>query len=77
MEASKREASAQIILARASKEAIELVTDAIGDKELPVVYLLGEKYISSIGALSESDNAKSVVFPADIPAAIRGMMGKG
>lgn len=77
LEASKREASAQIILARASKEAIELVTDAIGDKELPVVYLLGEKYISSIGSLSESDNAKSVVFPADIPAAIRGMMGKG
>ncbi len=76
LEASKREAEAQVILAKASKLAIQLVTEAIGEKELPVVYLLGEKYINSIEALSSSDNAKSVVFPADIPAAIRGMMGK-
>jgi regulator of protease activity HflC (stomatin/prohibitin superfamily) len=76
LEASKREAEAQVILAKASKLAIQLVTEAIGEKELPVVYLLGEKYISSIEALSSSDNAKSVVFPADIPAAIRGIMGK-
>ena len=76
LEASKREAEAQIILARASKQAIELVSEAIGEKELPVVYLLGEKYVESIQRLSASDNAKSVVFPADIPAAIRGMMNK-
>jgi regulator of protease activity HflC (stomatin/prohibitin superfamily) len=76
LEASKREAEAQVILAKASQKAIELVTEAIGEKEMPVVYLLGEKYISSIQNLSTSDNSKSVVFPADIPAAIRGMMGK-
>lgn len=76
LEASKREAEAQVILAKASKLAIQLVTEAIGEKELPVVYLLGEKYIASIEALAGSDNAKSVVFPADIPAAIRGMIGK-
>jgi regulator of protease activity HflC (stomatin/prohibitin superfamily) len=76
LEASKRDAEAQVILAKASKLAIQLVTEAIGDKELPVIYLLGEKYIGSIEALAGSDNAKSVVFPADIPAAIRGMMGR-
>lgn len=75
LEASKREAEAQVILADASKTAINLVTDAIGDKELPVVYLLGEKYISSLQELSSSDNSKFVVFPADIPTALRGMMG--
>lgn len=75
LEASKREAEAQVILAEASKTAINLVTDAIGEKELPVVYLLGEKYISSLQQLSDSDNSKFVVFPADIPAALRGMMG--
>ena len=75
LEASKREAEAQVILADASKTAINLVTDAIGDKELPVVYLLGEKYINSLQELSSSDNSKFVVFPADIPAAIKGMMG--
>jgi len=76
LEASKREAEAQVILAKASQRAIQLVSEAIGEREMPVVYLLGEKYISSIQTLAASDNSKSVVFPADIPAAIRGMMGK-
>lgn len=76
LEASRREAEAQVILATASKEAISLVTAAIGERELPVIYLLGEKYISSLRQLSSSDNAKFVVFPADIPAALQGMLGK-
>ncbi|PCJ27965.1 MAG: hypothetical protein COA96_02035 [SAR86 cluster bacterium] len=76
LEASKREAEAQVILAEASKNAITLVTEAIGEKEMPVVYLLGEKYISSLQNLSESENTKFVVFPADIPAAIKGLMGR-
>ncbi|MFT4585895.1 MAG: regulator of protease activity HflC (stomatin/prohibitin superfamily) [Gammaproteobacteria bacterium] len=76
LEASKREAEAQVILAKASQRSIQMVTEAIGDQEMPVVYLLGEKYINSIQALSRSSNAKTVVFPADIPSAIQGMMGK-
>lgn len=76
LEASKREAEAQVVLAKASQRAIELVTEAIGDKEMPVVYLLGEKYMGALQQLSSSNNAKSVVFPADIPSAIQGMMGK-
>lgn len=76
LEASRRTAEAQVILAQASKEAITLVTDAIGERELPVIYLLGEKYISSLQQLSSSDNSKFVVFPADIPAALQGMLGR-
>jgi len=76
LEASKREAEGQVILAEASKVSITLVTEAIGEKEMPVVYLLGEKYISSLQNLSGSDNTKFVVFPADIPAAIKGLMGR-
>lgn len=75
LEASKREAEAQVILAEASKRAITLVTEAIGDKEMPVVYLLGERYINSLEQLSGSENAKFLVFPADIPNALRGLMG--
>ena len=75
LEASRREAEAQVILAQASQTAIELVTSAVGDKELPVAYLLGEKYITSLQNLSASVNSKFVVFPADIPTAIKGMMG--
>ncbi len=75
LEASRREAEAQVILAQASQTAIELVTSAVGDNELPVAYLLGEKYIASLQNLSASENSKFVVFPADIPAALKGMMG--
>lgn len=75
LEASRREAEAQVVLAQASQTAIELVTSAVGNNELPVAYLLGEKYIASLQNLSASENSKFVVFPADIPAALKGMMG--
>lgn len=76
-EASKRDAEAQVMLAQGSQRALELVAGAIGDKEMPVVYLLGEKYIKSMEMLAASGNSKTVVFPADLPAAIKGLMGKG
>ena len=75
LEASKRDAQAKIVLAEASQQAIEKVTLAIKEHELPVMYLLGEKYIESIKAIAASDNGKTIVLPADIPAAIRGIMG--
>ncbi|PID45340.1 MAG: hypothetical protein CSB47_09145 [Proteobacteria bacterium] len=75
LEASRRDAQAQVILAEASKRSIQMVSAAIGDNELPVVYLLGEKYVTSLEELAKSDNGKSIVLPADIPAAIKGMMG--
>ncbi len=74
-EASKRDAQAKIVLAEASQQAIEKVTQAIKDNELPVMYLLGEKYIESIRVMATSDNGKTIVLPADIPAAVRGIMG--
>lgn len=74
-EASKRDARAKIVLAEASQQAIEKVTEAIKDKELPVMYLLGEKYVESIKEISTSENSKTIVLPADIPAAIRGVLG--
>lgn len=76
MEASKLDAEAQVILSNASKEAIENVTSAIQDKELPAMYLLGQRYIDAIGSVATSDNAKTIIIPADLPAAVRGMLGK-
>lgn len=76
LEASKRDAEAQVVLAKASQKAIEMVTQAIGSQELPVVYLLGEKYVKSLQDVAKSANGKLVVFPADIPSAIKGMMGR-
>lgn len=76
LEASKRDAEAQVVLAKASQRAIEMVTAAIGDQEMPVVYLLGEKYVKSLEQISKSQNGKTIVLPADLPAAVKGMMGK-
>ena len=76
LEASRRDAEAQVLLAKASQRAIQLVTEAIGESETPVVYLLGEKYINVLSELAASDNSKTVVLPADLPIAVRGMMGK-
>ncbi|TLS68242.1 SPFH/Band 7/PHB domain protein [Mariprofundus erugo] len=76
MEASKLDAEAQVILSNASKVAIENVSGAIQGQELPAMYLLGQKYIEAIGDVAASDNAKTMIIPADLPAAIRGMLGK-
>ena len=74
LEASKRDAQAKVVLAEASQKAIQKVTDAIKEDELPVMYLLGEKYIEAVKNLSASQNSKVVILPADIPAAVRGIM---
>jgi regulator of protease activity HflC (stomatin/prohibitin superfamily) len=74
LEASRRDAEAKVVLAEATKTALERVNEAIQDKELPAMYLLGEKYIEAIHSMSKSDNSKLVLLPADIPAAVRGIM---
>ncbi|MDC0404305.1 paraslipin [Porticoccaceae bacterium] len=77
LEASRRDAEAKVVLAEATKEALEKVSAAIQDKELPATFLLGERYVESMKAMAESDNSKLVVLPADLPAAVRGLMGAG
>jgi regulator of protease activity HflC (stomatin/prohibitin superfamily) len=74
-EASKRDAQAKVVLAEAAQRAIQKITEAIKENDLPVVYLLGEKYVEALSSMSASQNAKVVVLPADIPAAVRGIMG--
>lgn len=76
LEASRRDAEAQVVLAEASEKAIMLVTNAIGQNEIPVAYLLGEQYIKSMQEMAKSNNAKTVVLPADIMNTIRGVMGR-
>ncbi|MCW8127754.1 SPFH domain-containing protein [Microbulbifer halophilus] len=76
LEASKRDAKAQVVLADASREAIERVSAAIGEQEMPVMYLLGERYITALSELSQSDNAKNVILPADLPQAVKGLLNR-
>jgi regulator of protease activity HflC (stomatin/prohibitin superfamily) len=75
LEAAKREAQAQIALANASAEAIRMISENIKDQELPAMFLLGDRYITSLEQISKSDNSKFVIYPADLQGAIKGMLG--
>jgi len=76
LQAARLQAEAQITLADASAESIKRVALALGNDDAPVRYLLGEKYIKTLGDLASSENAKTVVLPADLQDALRGMFGK-
>jgi len=76
LESAKRDAEAQIMLADASSQAITKVTGAFGENELPMLYLLGEKYINGMTRLAESQNAKMILLPADLQSTLRGLFQK-
>ena len=76
LEASRRDAEAQVVLARGSEQSIRLISEAVGEREIPLLYLLGEQYIKAMTDMSKSPNAKTVVLPADILNTVRGVMGE-
>ena len=76
LEAARRDAEAQVTLAEASAEAIRRVTQAIGTADAPMRYMLGEKYITAMGRIAESQNAKIIVIPADLQETLRGVLGR-
>jgi len=76
LEAAHRDATAQVTLAEASAESIKRVAQAIGQQEAPMRYMLGEKYITAMGKVAESENAKTILLPADIQETLRGLLGR-
>ncbi len=75
LEAAKKEAEAQVALSEASAQAIKNVSEAIQDKELPTMFLLGDRYINTLEKMTQSQNSKFVIYPADLQASIKGMLG--
>jgi regulator of protease activity HflC (stomatin/prohibitin superfamily) len=76
LESAKRDATAQVTLAEASAESIRRVTASLGEQQLPMMYLLGEKYVAALNKLGESPNAKVVVLPADLKDAVAGIFAR-
>ena len=76
LESAKRDAAAQVNLAEASAEAIRRVAAAIGNNEVPMRFILGEKYLMALGKMGESPNSKLVVLPSDLQESLRGLLGK-
>jgi len=75
LQAAKKEALAQIALSEASSQAIKNVSQAIEDKELPTMFLLGDRYINTLEKMTHSQNSKFIVYPADLQVAIKGLLG--
>ncbi len=75
LEASRRDAEAKIVLAQANQKAIQLVIEAARDNPLPLLFILGERYVDAVKSLALSENTKIVALPADLPAALKGILG--
>jgi len=73
--AAENEAEAKIKLADASAKAIKMVAEEIQERQLPAMFLLGERYVEGIKTLAASPNAKMIVLPADLQTAIQGLFG--
>lgn len=52
------------------------IADAVGDNDLPAMFLLGNRYIEGMRKLAESSNAKMMVLPADIMVAVGGLINR-
>ena len=76
LESAKRDAVAQVTLADSASQAIQKVTNAVGDRDTPMLFLLGEKYIQALDKLAASGNSKIVLLPADLQDAVRGFLGR-
>jgi len=76
LESAKRDAVAQVTLAESAAQAIQKITGAVGDRDGPMLFLLGEKYIQALDKLGASGNSKIVVLPADLQDALRGILGR-
>jgi regulator of protease activity HflC (stomatin/prohibitin superfamily) len=76
LESAKRDAVAQVTLAESSAQAIQKVANAVGDKDGPMLFLLGEKYIHALDKMAASQNSKVVLLPGDLQDALRGILGR-
>ncbi len=76
LEASRKDAEAKIVLADADKQAIELVAHSMKGNDLPAMFLIAGRYVNSLEKMANSENAKTILLPADLPAAVRGLLGR-
>jgi regulator of protease activity HflC (stomatin/prohibitin superfamily) len=75
LEASKLDARAKVVQAEADQISINKITEAVQTNELPIMFLLGGRYIETLKNINTSESSKIVILPADISTAIKGLMG--
>jgi len=79
LEVAKIHAKAHEIEAAASAHALKEIENVnrTGDAQMPMNYILGEKYLDTLQSLSKSENSKFVVYPADLQKSMKGFLSMG
>jgi len=75
LEAARKDAEAQMVAAKASAESIKFITEAVNENNASAMFLLGDRYITSLQKLSSSDNSKIIVVPGDLVGAVKSLIG--
>lgn len=77
LETARIHAQVHNIHAESSAHAIQKINEVneTGDKQMPLNYILGEKYLDTLKKFSNSENSKFVVYPADLQNSMKGFMG--
>lgn len=76
LESARLDAAAVSALATGQAEALKAVAAAMGDNQVPMTFILGEKYINALQSLANNSNSKLVFVPADLQATLNQMFSK-
>ena len=75
LEAARKDAEAQMVAAKASAESIKFITEAVKENNSSAMFLLGDRYITALQAMSASENRKIIVMPGDLVGAVKSLVG--
>jgi len=75
LEAARKDAEAQMVAAQASAKSIQFITDAVKENNDSAMFLLGDRYITSLQKMASSSNSKIVVMPGDLVGAVKSIIG--
>jgi regulator of protease activity HflC (stomatin/prohibitin superfamily) len=75
LEAARKDAEAQMVAAKASAESIKFITEAVKENNASAMFLLGDRYITALQKISDSNNSKIVMMPGDLVGAVKSLVG--
>lgn len=74
LEGARKDAEAQMVAAKASAESIKFITDAVQENNASAMFLLGDRYITALQQMSNSNNSKIIVMPGDLVSAVKSLV---
>ena len=74
LEAARKDAEAQMVAAKASAESIKFITAAVQENNASAMFLLGDRYITALQQMSNSNNSKIIVMPGDLVSAVKSLV---